>query len=166
MLTLKDYVNWGITHCDKTGSAEGVPLVMEKCVKNKKMKQLEVYGNSIQNGTPSPENPIEVESVGELADNGKYKVPIIINNEITQTLYLNEPLRKIGDYADYIDFKNGKVVRYVRTLSVKNGSWGMRTSADGEYSYFVVNGLGTGWRGLILSPIYKLYIFIIICYTI
>ena len=49
MLTLKDYVNWGITHSDKTGSAEGVPLVMENCVKNKKMKQLEVYGNSIQN---------------------------------------------------------------------------------------------------------------------
>lgn len=65
MLTLKDYVNWGITHCDKTASAEGVPLVMENCLKNKKMKQLEVYGNSVQNGTPSPEAPVEVESVGE-----------------------------------------------------------------------------------------------------
>jgi len=44
MLTLKDYVNWGLTHCDKVGSADGIPLVLENCVKNKKMKQLEVYG--------------------------------------------------------------------------------------------------------------------------
>ena len=87
MLTLKDYVNWGITHSDKTGSAEGVPLVMEKCVKNKKMKQLEVYGNSIQNGTPSPEAPVEVESVGELVTDttdtnyGKYKIPVTVRGK-------------------------------------------------------------------------------------
>ena len=66
MLTLKDYVNWGLTHCDKVESAEGVPLVLEKCVKNKRMKQLEVYGESVQNGTPTPDAPVEVESVGEL----------------------------------------------------------------------------------------------------
>lgn len=65
MNTLRDYVEWGITHSDKTGSAEGVPLVLENCVKDKKMKQLEVYGQSVQNGTPSPEAPVEVESVGE-----------------------------------------------------------------------------------------------------
>ena len=28
-------------------------------------------------------------------------------------IYLDEPLHKIGDYADYIDFKNGKVVRKI-----------------------------------------------------
>lgn len=28
-------------------------------------------------------------------------------------IYLDEPLRKVGDYADYVDFKNGKVVRNV-----------------------------------------------------
>ena len=87
MLTLKDYVNWGITHSDKTGSAEGVPLVMEKCVKNKRMKQFEVYGNSVQNGTPSPEAPVEVESVGELVTDttdtnyGKYKVPVVVRGK-------------------------------------------------------------------------------------
>ena len=87
MLTLKDYVNWGITHSDKTGSAEGVPLVMEKCVKNKRMKQLEVYGNCVQNGTPTPENPVEVESIGELvtdvndANYGKYKVPVVVRGK-------------------------------------------------------------------------------------
>ena len=33
--------------------------------------------------------------------------------EETYNIYLNEPLRKIGEYSDYIDFKNGKVVRKV-----------------------------------------------------
>lgn len=32
---------------------------------------------------------------------------------ITTNIYLDEPLRKVGDYADYIDFENGKVVREV-----------------------------------------------------
>lgn len=65
MTNLKDYVNWKLTHADKTAEAEGYPLVMENCKANKRMKQLELYGNSIQDGTPTPDNPIEVQSVGE-----------------------------------------------------------------------------------------------------
>lgn len=33
---------------------------------------------------------------------------------ITTNIYLDEPLRKVGDYADYIDFENGKVVRNIK----------------------------------------------------
>ena len=32
----------------------------------------------------------------------------------TTNIYLNEPLRKVGDYVDYIDYKNKKVVRNVK----------------------------------------------------
>lgn len=32
----------------------------------------------------------------------------------TENIYLNEPLRKIGDYADYVDFENQKVVRNIK----------------------------------------------------
>lgn len=73
----------------------------------------EPYGNM-----PSPEFPSEVESVGDLVTDetseyyGKYDVPITVNDE-TKHIYLDEPLRKIGDYADYIDFKNQKVIRNV-----------------------------------------------------
>lgn len=266
MLTLKDYVNWGITHCDKTASAEGVPLVMENCVKNKKMKQLEVYGNSVQNGTPSPEAPVEVESVGGLVTDlndtnyGKYKIPVTVrgknlydsksypitqgyyihggngsynsnasfaaiqdfipcdrlqgkmitinhtggsnpgiafynNNKgylsgkangssantsisvvvpnnahyyrfcvqnsyadvamveygnaptdyepyvepITTNIYLNEPLRKIGDYADVIDFKGKKVVRNMRELVFDGAeSWGLLGTGDANLWGFML----------------------------
>ena len=34
----------------------------------------------------------------------------------TKHIYLNEPLRKVGDYADYIDFKNQKVMRQIEVL--------------------------------------------------
>lgn len=36
-----------------------------------------------------------------------YFEPTLIN------IYLNQPLRKVGDYADYIDYKNKKVVRNI-----------------------------------------------------
>lgn len=44
-----------------------------------------------------------------------YKIPVVVsaeNHEPTTTnIYLNEPLRKIGDYADVIDFNRGVVER-------------------------------------------------------
>lgn len=57
----------------------------------------------------------------------------------TTHIYLNEPLRKVGDYADYIDFKKGTVVRNVVELNLLskqvvelytyNGTAGIRTNA-------------------------------------
>ena len=56
-------------------------------------------------------------------------------------IYLDEPLRKVGDYADYIDFKNQKVVRNV-TESIFNGteSW-VKTSntLSGAYQGFAIS---------------------------
>jgi len=46
-----------------------------------------------------------------------YKVPVKVD-EITHNIYLDEPLRKVGEYADYIDFSNQCVVRNVRCLSL------------------------------------------------
>lgn len=39
-----------------------------------------------------------------------YKVPIKVNG-LAHNIYLTEPLRKVDEYADYIDFSNGCVVR-------------------------------------------------------
>lgn len=38
----------------------------------------------------------------------------------TTNIYLNEPLRKIGDYVDYIDFENKKVVRKIKEKILTN----------------------------------------------
>lgn len=45
---------------------------------------------------------------------GKYKVPII-NNGTTQKIYLNQPIRKIGNYSDIIN-SDGTVTRYIKKL--------------------------------------------------
>ena len=55
---------------------------------------------------------------------GKYKIPIKVSNgtsETTTNIYLDEPLRKVGDIADYIDFETKKVERNVKKI-VLNGS--------------------------------------------
>ena len=67
---------------------------------------------------PTPSAPVEIESVGDLITDtndinyGKYKIPVIVGNTTTN-IYLDEPLRKVGDYSDYIDFKNQKEFRNV-----------------------------------------------------
>ena len=62
---------------------------------------------------PSPKTPIEVLSVGDYDEiTGKYVIPFNVNGEVTN-IYLDKPLRKIGDVADYIDFKERKIYRYI-----------------------------------------------------
>ena len=52
-----------------------------------------------------------------------YKIPVNVNNVITN-IYLDEPLRKIDGYSDYIDFKNGKVVRNISEYKITgNENW-------------------------------------------
>lgn len=69
-----------------------------------------IAGAAVQ---PTPTTPVEIESVGVYdSATGKYKIPVNVNGTITN-IYLDEPLRKLGDYTDYIDFDNQKVVRNV-----------------------------------------------------
>ncbi len=52
-----------------------------------KLGNLKIYGNSIQNGTPTPDNPVEIQSVGELVTDandsnyGKYKIPVTVTGK-------------------------------------------------------------------------------------
>lgn len=41
-----------------------------------------------------------------------YQIPVVVG-DTTTNIYLSEPLRKIGEYADYIDFEGQKVVRNI-----------------------------------------------------
>lgn len=64
-------------------SVTGVPPIdLEACADNMSIIDYKIYGNSFQDGEPSPDNPIEVQSVGELVTDesdvnyGKYKIPV------------------------------------------------------------------------------------------
>jgi hypothetical protein len=75
-----------------------------------------IEGYCIQDGTPTPENPIEVVSNGTVQSDGTYLVPRTAQF-ITTPIYIgSEPLHKIGDYADYIDFERGVIVRRIKKL--------------------------------------------------
>lgn len=47
MNTLKKYVEYKLTHSDMVATVEGYPLTMHNCKPNKRMKQLEIYGNTV-----------------------------------------------------------------------------------------------------------------------
>ena len=59
-----------------------LPLTLTNCVDEKSIIDYTLYGQSVQNGTPTPETPIEVESVGEYDETtGKYKIPIKVSGK-------------------------------------------------------------------------------------
>ena len=59
--------------------------------------------------------------------------------EETTHIYLDEPLRKVGDYADYIDFKNQKVIRKIAKktyIGQSNEAWN-NGSSDNHIKYII-----------------------------
>lgn len=105
-----------------------LPMTLTNGIRNGNAVDYKIYGQSIQNGIPSPKSPVDVESVGELVTDeteinyGKYKIQIKATNGIeekTIDIFLDEPLRKAGDYADYIDYENQVVVRNVKKFELK-----------------------------------------------
>ncbi|MBR3933730.1 MAG: hypothetical protein IKJ68_07485 [Clostridia bacterium] len=170
MNTLKDFVNWKLTHADKVAEAEGYPLTMENCKKYKKMKQLEVYGNSVQEGTPTPENPIEVQSVGELvtdetdANYGKYKITVVqrgINyhnykkfnykeqtiNGITFTPLGDGTFHLKGKLADSTQMASYRVVIW-NAIPVKAGTYHSKKNSNLNVMFGAYKNNGSFWKNI------------------
>jgi hypothetical protein len=66
-----------------------------------------------------------------------YKIPVKVSNgteEIITNIYLNEPLRKIGEYADYIDFENKKIVRVIEKRDCSELIWIQHQTYKNIYS--------------------------------
>ena len=94
-----------------------LPLALPDCISGGLLNYT-LDGNSVQNGTPTPDVPVEVESVGEYDEEiGKYKIPVQCSdgkgNSVVTNIYLDEPLRKLSTYADTIDFENQKVIMQI-----------------------------------------------------
>ena len=50
-------------------TVSGIPPIACEACTEEPVESYEIYGNSIQNGTPTPDTPVEVESVGEKSKN-------------------------------------------------------------------------------------------------
>ena len=81
----KDFVKEKVNNEIRIKSAEGYPCEFERS-KGRPLKDYKIYGESVQNGEPTPDNPIEIESVGEKTRNIWYpSVDALKSNGITCT---------------------------------------------------------------------------------
>ena len=96
----------------------------------------------------------DLESVGDYVETEKkYKIPVKVNDTITN-IYLNEPLRKMGDYADYIDYKNQKVITLVDKITFDGTeNWELHTTISGGAVFRLDNVL----TPLIKAPMTSTY---------
>lgn len=87
-----------------------------------------------------------------------YRIPVKVSNgteEITTNIFLNEPLRKVGDYADYIDFENSKVVRKVGVQTFDGTeTWTKHTTTSEGYGAFRSDDLLTPLIGAPITATY------------
>lgn len=92
-------------------TAEGNPITLSQV---RSLANLSALGNSTQDGTPSPDNPVEVVGSGELQDNGYYKITVAFQEagNATQTfnIYTPQILHGVSDAHDnvVIDFDKNK----------------------------------------------------------
>ena len=74
---------------------------------------------------------IQIEKGNTATEYEPYVEPQIHN------IYLDEPLRKINDYADYIDFEKKQVVRQIKEVTISSFGEGLQKLSDvnGYYRY-------------------------------
>lgn len=72
-------------------------------------------GNLVRSETPTPTTPAYPSEVGTLVEEGEHAgqyAVVVSMNEQNETIYLDEPLRKIGDYADVLS-SDGTITRKI-----------------------------------------------------
>lgn len=82
--------------------------------KNVKQITFTCHAFNATNGGTTIFSNFQIE-IGELSDYELYIEPVTTN------IYIGEPLRKIGDYEDYIDFEKKKIVRNINAI-IFNGT--------------------------------------------
>ena len=108
-------LQWVVFFDDGTNTTLGVDSVYKSVTVSyqKDIVSMQLYQeNSMPIGTYTKLKNIQVEINDTATEYEPYIEPITTN------IYLDEPLRKIGNYADYIDFEAGKVVRNVRSITL------------------------------------------------
>lgn len=108
------------------------------------LKDIVIYGNSTQSGTPTIENPIEIESVG---DGGSIQVTCgnLDGNTEINTIPLDEPLHGIGNVKDELSISGGLIKRFKKAVfdGSADENWVLDRGNPSSYSFsLVVNDLG------------------------
>lgn len=104
---------------------------------NGKIMDMMLYGKSSQDGTPTPENPVEIKSVVnptvKVTNKDGLKVQSVTLNNITLNAI---PVKSGGNVtidgqqyiADYVDVEHGKVIRNILKWSLGNFKYGFNNA--------------------------------------
>lgn len=133
---------------------------------NGMIQDLKIYGQSKQDGEPSPSNPVEIKNVVnptvKVTNEDGLKVQSVTLNNITLNAI---PVSSGGNVtingqqyiADYVDVEKGKLHRKVKRLNLKdinssNISHGFHSNGNGYLSINILNGNA---NGIAISNQYK-----------
>lgn len=119
-------------------TADGEMLVLTDSAEGA-LQGMTVYGKTVQDGTPTPDAPVPLVSVG---DDGAVDVTIE-GSGVTQTLTLSTPngLPSVGDVCDEIDLERGVYVQRVSAITL-DGTTNAATSVlapEGRTPYCFIN---------------------------
>lgn len=112
---------------------------------NGKIQDMMIYGKLSQDGTPSPENPVEIKSVVNptvkvINEDGLKVQSVTLNNITLNAIPVNSGGNvTIGEQqyvSDYVDVEKGKLYRKVKRLNLKdvkdvNASHGLHSNGNG-----------------------------------
>lgn len=111
---------------EQSVTTEGVPPLSFQS-NGKPATAYSIVANMTQSGEPSTASPSFPQQFGDLVASGthagEYEVPITVGGS-TKTIYLDQPLRKIGDYADTISSDGTVTRRIVEVVLTGQESWG------------------------------------------
>ncbi len=118
------------------------------------LKDYHIYGETLQDGTPSPDYPVDVVGVGEWdGAANSYKIPVTTTNgtdTVTTPIYVGaEPLHRIGEYTDYVDYAIGKIVRKIKKLVLTGEeAYTKNYSQSTNYLYYAPRSIFPGSIGI------------------
>lgn len=97
---------------------ENVGNILNLNIDNDVLNGYQIYGNTVLNNTTGDYLSVGEPVKDQSSENyGKYNIPIVLNNK-NYNIYLNQPLRKIDEYTDYLDFKEQRVYSYIEKISL------------------------------------------------
>lgn len=140
----KAYVDSAVDNVEIVKAASGSVISVSDSA-DYRLLGLKLYGKSVQDGVPTPEAPVEIESAG---DSGNITVILSDGAEQSQTLTYPTPnglpgipVESGGNYTDEngqqwicdeVDFGRGKYVQRVRIRAVESGDSGAISSNSTE----------------------------------
>ena len=145
-----DRRGFGCASSAKTYTVEDYPLTLPDI---KKLKTLSILGNSTQDGTPSPDNPVDVVGTGERTGNlfdisqvGDTNTLYNDGEKLKVTAYSNSTNLSVEKFLAMTGLRPGDVFTVARQYEVINGTANSATGSirfnkkDGSGQFLIIPG--------------------------